>query len=177
VFLLGVLELKRNIGVIILPSENIWCLQMSRSLSLSYFSPQYLVIASKIIFFPLFVSLPAPASDDSSLVPLVATSEPPASKLVRDFRYVYTHCQKVPVSEPVSVDPSPVDGPPPQPSASPSDLDISIALRKGNWSCANHIISKFIFYDHLNSTFLLFALFVSSEYMIRFCEETLFVPA
>jgi len=80
---------------------------------------------------PLPAPLPAPASDDSSPMPLVDTSKPPASKPVRDFRYVYTHRQKVPASELALVDPSPTDGPP-QPSASTFDLDSPIALRKGN---------------------------------------------
>ena len=80
------------------------------------------------------MSSPAPASTVSPPVPLVETLDPPASKPVRDFRYVYTHRPKNPAFEPVPANPSPVDGPPPQPSASPSDLDILIALRKGKRS-------------------------------------------
>ena len=122
------------------------------------------------------MSLPAPAFIDSSFVPLVDTSELSASKSVRDFKYVYTHHQKVSTSEPVPTDPSPVDGPH-QPSTSPSDLDIPIALRKGNRSCTGHPISKFVSYDHLNFTFRQFALSVSSEYIPKACEETLLVLA
>jgi len=76
-----------------------------------YFSPQHPVTSSEIIHLPLSVSLPAPAFIDSSFVPLVDTSELSASKSVRDFKYVYTHHQKVSTSEPVPADPSPVDGP------------------------------------------------------------------
>jgi len=85
----------------------------------------------------------------------VDTSEPPASKPVRDFRYVYTHHQKVSASEPVSANLSSVDSPPlpPQPLASPSTLDVPIALRKGKRSCTNHSILNFVSYDHLNLTF------------------------
>jgi len=64
-----------------------------------------------------------------------------------------------------------------QPSSSLSDLDIPIAFRKGNRSCTNHPISKFIFYDHLNLTFHQFALSVSSDYIPRSCEEALLVHA
>jgi len=79
-------------------------------------------------------------------VPLAETADPPALKLVKDFRYVYTHCPKVPASEQVSANPSPIDGPPP-PSVSPSDLDILIALRK------DHPISNFVSDNHINPTF------------------------
>ena len=134
-FLLGILELKRDMGVITLPPENILCLQMSRCLSLLYFSPHHVTLFDTI---PLPLS--APASADSSPVPLVDTSEPSASKSVRDFTYVYTNRQKVHAAEPALADPSLVDDPP-QPSASPSELDIIIALHKGKWSCTNHLIS------------------------------------
>jgi len=106
--------LKRYIDVIILPLENILCLQMSLSLSLFYISPNILLLPLKLSL-PLSVSLPAPVSTNSSLVPLVDTLEPPASIPVRDFRYVYTHRQKVLASEPAPAYPIPVDGPSHQP--------------------------------------------------------------
>ena len=121
--------------------------------------------------------LHVPASTDSSPVLLVNTSEPPTSKPVQNFRYVYTHRQKVYPSELAPTAPSPVDGPPLQPSTSPSDLDIIIALRKGKRSCINHPISMFISYDHLNHNFYRFALSVSSESILGSCEEVLLVPA
>jgi len=71
--------------------------------------------------------------------------------------------------------PLPIDGP--QPITSPSDLDIPIALCKGNRSCTDHLISKFVSYDYLNPTFRQFALSASSEYISRSCEEALLVPA
>jgi len=74
--------------------------------------------------------LPTPASTISSTVPLAETKDPVASKPVQDFRYVYTHCPKVPASEFIPVIPSPGDDPPP-PSASPFDLDVHIAIQKG----------------------------------------------
>jgi len=56
--------------------------------SVPYFSPQHLVTASKIIPLPLSMSLTAPlptlAPADSSPVPLLDTSKPPASNPVRD---------------------------------------------------------------------------------------------
>jgi len=82
----------------------------------------------------------------------------------------------MPASEPALVEPSPVDGHPPQPTASSSNLAIPIALRKGKRSYTNPI-SKFIFYDHLNSIFHQFALSMSSESIPRSCEEALLVPA
>jgi len=50
--------------------------------------------------------------------------------------------------------------PPSSPSASPSDLDIPVTLRKGKRSCIDHFISNFVSYYHLNPTFWQFALFV-----------------
>ena len=128
---------------------------MSRFLSLFYISLRRILLLSLklFLFHCLFMPFPAPAFVDSSPVPHVNTSESLASKLVRDFRYVYTHRQKVPASEPAPANPSPVDGRPPQPSASPFDLNIAIAFRKGKWSCTNYPISKFVSYDHLNPIF------------------------
>jgi len=108
--------------------------------SVPYFSPQIPITISEIV-------------PPSPTVP-VETQDPPATKPVRDFRYVYTHRLKVPASEPIPASPSPVDGPP-QPSASPSDLDILIDLQKGS---IDHFISNFVSYDHLNPTFHQFAL-------------------
>jgi len=107
--------------------------------AIPYFSPQVPITISKIVPLSLSVSLLTPASTVSSPVPLVETLDPPASKPVRDFRYVYTHRSKVPASGPVPVNSSPVDGPPPL-SASSSDLDILIALRKCKLSCTDHLI-------------------------------------
>jgi len=106
------------------------------------------------------VPLPTPASTISWSVSPAETADLPASKPVRDFRYVYTHHSKVPVSEPILANPSLVDGPPPLQSASPSDLDIPSALRKGKRSYTDHLILNFVSYDHLNPTFRQFALFV-----------------
>jgi len=109
------------------------------------------------------VPLPAPASVDSSRMPLVDTSESPASKSVWDFKYVYTRRQKVPSSEPTPADPSPVDNPY-QPSASLFDLDVFIAFVKV--TCLALIIlfqSSFSMIIPFNLTFHQFALFVPSE--------------
>ena len=99
--------------------------------SVSYFSPQVPVIISETVSPSLIVSLPTPASTVSSPVPPVETQDPPATKPIKDFRYVYTHRPKIHASKSVSSIPSPVDGPPPPSSASPSDLDIPVTLRKG----------------------------------------------
>ena len=72
--------------------------------------------------------LSTPADTASLPVPPTETTDPPASKPVQDFRYVYTHRLKVPAFEPVLANPSPVDGPASPTSVSPSDLDIPIAF-------------------------------------------------
>ena len=96
--------------------------------SSSYFSPQVPVSISEMVLSSLSVSLPTPASTVAPSVSLVETQDLPATKPVRDFKYVYTHRSKVSSSEPVPANPSPVDDLPP-PSAFLSDLDILIALR------------------------------------------------
>jgi len=122
------------------------------------------------------VSLLTSASTVSLPVPSVEIQDPPAPKPVWDFRYVYTHCPKVPVSELVSVIPSPVNDPPPS-SASPSNLDILIALRKDKQSCTDYLISIFVSYDYLNPTFRQFALSFSSKSIPRSYTENLLVSA
>ena len=72
--------------------------------SIPYFSPQN-PVCLRNYFSSTVVSLPAPASAASSPVSLVDISEPSASKSVWDFRYVYTHRQKVSASEPAPADP------------------------------------------------------------------------
>ena len=108
-----------------------------------YFSPQVPVTISETVPPSLSMPLPTPASTVSSPVSLVETLDPPTSKPVQDFRYVYTHRPKIPAIEPVSANPTPVNGPPP-PSASFSDLDIPIALRKDKQSCTDHPILFFM---------------------------------
>jgi len=105
------------------------------------------------------MTLPTPTSTIASPMPPAETTDPPASKPVRDFRYVYTHSPKVPASKPIPTNPSPVDGPLPPPSASPSDLAILIAFQKGKRSCTDHPILNSVSYDHLNPTFRKFVLF------------------
>ena len=85
-------------------------------------------------------------------MPPAKATDPPASKSVQDFRCVYTHRPKVPASDPIPTNLSLVDGPPSPPSASLSNLDILIALRKDKQSCTDHLISNFVSYDHLNLT-------------------------
>ena len=84
---------------------------------------------------------------------------------------ISTHCPKIPASEPVLAIPSPVDGPTFPPSASPSNLDVPIALRKGKRSYADHLISNFVSCDNLNPTFRQFALSLSSESIPRFTQR------
>jgi len=71
-----------------------------------YFSPQVPIILSKIVPPSLSMSLPIPASTVSLQVSSVETPYPPASKLIQDFRYVYTHRSKVPTSKPAPANPS-----------------------------------------------------------------------
>ena len=100
---------------------------MSHSESVSYLSTQVPITISESVPPSLSVSLPTPADKAFLSVPPAETIDPPASKSVRNFRYVYTHRPKLPASEPVPTNPSPIDGPPLS-SASPLDLDILIAL-------------------------------------------------
>ena len=132
---------------------------MLHSLSLSYFSTQIPLTVSETVPPSLSVPLPTPASIVSSPAPPTETKDPPASKPVRNFRYVYTHRLKVPASEPIPTIPSPVDSLTPPPT-SLSNLDIPIALRKSKRSCTDHPIFNFISCDNLNLTFRQFALFV-----------------
>jgi len=85
--------------------------------SVPYFSPQGPVTTSEFISLLSFVPLPVPAAvhDVSSPVSLKDTTAPPAPKPPRekDFRHVYTHRQKVHVSEPVPAAFSLVEGAPP----------------------------------------------------------------
>jgi len=99
--------------------------------SVSYFSPHVPITISETVLSSLFVLLPTPAFAVFSPVSPLETPDSPATKPIRDFRYVYTHHPKVPASKPVSANPSPVDGPLSPLSASPFDLDMPIALRKG----------------------------------------------
>ena len=77
--------------------------------SVPYFSPQVSITISETIPLSPTVSLPTPASTVSSSVSLIKTQDPPATKSVRDFRYVYTHHLKVLAFEPVPAIPSPID--------------------------------------------------------------------
>ena len=128
--------------------------------SVPYFFTQDPITISESVPPSLSLPLSTPVDADSLSVPPVETTDPPTSKPVQDFRYVYTHRPKVPASEPVPANPSLVDDPPPAPSSFSFDLDIPIALRRGKRSCTDHSISNFISYDHLNPTFRQFALFV-----------------
>ena len=145
--------------------------------SVLYFSTQAPLTASEIAPPSLSASLPTPAFTVSLPAPPAETIDPPASKGVWDFKYVYTHRLKVSAFESVLANPSSVDGPLSSPSASPSDLDISIALRKGKRSCTDHPISNFISYNHLNPTFHQFALSLPSESIPRSYTEVSLVPA
>jgi len=62
--------------------------------SVPYFSTQVPVTISETVPPSLSASLPTPASIIASPVPPAETTDPPASKPVRDFRYVYTHRQR-----------------------------------------------------------------------------------
>jgi len=139
--------------------------------SVPYFSPQGPVTASESISLSPSVPLSAPAivHDVSSTVSLKDTTAPPTPKPPRekDFRYVYTHWQKVPASKLVLIASSPVEGPPLQPSVSSSDFDVPIALRKGKRSCTDHSISQFVSFLY----YRLLPLFASLSclYPLYFC--------
>ena len=99
-----------------------------------YFSPQSPVTALKSILLLPPIPLPAPAyaPNVSSPVSSEDTIEPTVPKHLWDFRYVYTHRQKVFTSEPVLADSSSkVEEPSPQPLAPPYNLNVLIAVSKG----------------------------------------------
>jgi len=132
-FLLGILELKKNIGATILPIGSTLCLWISCSLNpfRTSLHKVHLLHRSLSLFHVCSIATHAPARvpDVSSPVSPVDTTEVSAPKSLQDFRYVYTHRPKFHVSESVLTDSSPVEGPPPQPSAPSSNLDVPIALR------------------------------------------------
>jgi len=83
-----------------------------------YFSTQVFLTIFETVPSSLSVSLPTPASTIVSLVPPAEITNLPASKPVRDFRYVYTYRPKVLASELIPTNPSSVNSPPPPPLAS-----------------------------------------------------------
>ena len=116
--LLDILELRKDISAIVHQPESILCKLISHFFeSVPYFSPQGPVTASESISLSLSVLLPASVvvHDVSSTVSLKDTTAPPTPRPPRekDFRYVYTHWQKVPASKLVLIASSPVEGPPP----------------------------------------------------------------
>jgi len=117
--------------------------------SVLYFSPE--------VHVTIFKTIPPSLSAYTFYCFFTSTtsrnSGPPATKPVRNFRYVYTYRLKVPVTVLIPANPSPVDDHPPPPSASPSDLDILIALRKGKQSYTDHPFSIFVSYEHLKPYF------------------------
>ena len=122
--------------------------------SVSYFSLQSSLTTLETIPLPLSVSLPAPAPDVSSSMPPIDNTAQPAPNHVLNFRYVYTHRQKVPAPKRVPTDSSsPVEGPLPQPLSPFFDLDVPVALRKNKRSCTDHLIYHFVSYDRLTLSF------------------------
>jgi len=103
---------------------------MLHSLSLFHISIHVSLTVSETVTPSLSVPLPTPTSTVSLPVPPAETKDLPASKPVQNFRFVYTHRPKVPASEPILAIPSPVDGPTSSPSASPSDLDVPLPLKR-----------------------------------------------
>ena len=127
---MGILEHKKDASDNLSTRKYLVCTN-DMFLSLFHISlHRFLSLYLKTIPPTLSVSLPTLASTVFMSVPPVETLNPPASKPVQDFRYVYTHRPKVLTSEPISANPSPVDSPPPSQSTSSSDLDIPIAFRK-----------------------------------------------
>jgi len=166
VSLLGILELRKD-SATILPTKSILCLLISRSLNPLHTSLHkvQLLHQNLFLFHSLFhylclahvPNVSSPASPTDPTEPLAP--KPPREK---DFRHVYTHRQKVPISELILTESSLVEGPSPQPSAPPYDLEVHIALRKGKRSFINHHISHFIFDDRHNLSFHQFAMSLSS---------------
>jgi len=155
VSVLGILELRKGNGTIILTTESIVSANITFFESISYFSPHSLVTASEPIpILPSVLLLAFVSVLDVSLpVSPEDTTEPPALKPLWDFKYVH--------------DTSSVKEPHPQSSAPPSDLDVPIALCKGKRSCIVHLIFHFASYDRLNPSFRQFALSLCSIYILR----------
>ena len=155
----GYFRTQKGYGAIIPPQKYLVSADVTFFESVPYFATHVPVIITETVPPSMFVLLPTLVDTDSLPMPPAETTDPPTSKPVQNFRYIYTHRPKVPASEPVPTNPSPVDGPPP-PSASPSDLDIPITLRKGKRSCTDHLISNFVSYDHLNPFSIVCSFFV-----------------
>jgi len=160
VYSLGILELKKEFQCYNPSKKYLVSADVTFFEHVLYFSTQVLLIISEIVSPSLIMPLPTPVSSVSLSIRPAETKNSPASKSVRDFRYIYTHHQKVPISKHILAIPSPVDGPTPPPSASLPDIDVPIALQKGKWSCTDHPISNFASYDNLNPTFRQFVLSV-----------------
>jgi hypothetical protein len=65
------------------------------------------------------------------------------------------------------------DSPSPQ---STSDLDLSIAIRKGKRTCTEHPISNYVSFDHLSPSFKAFSLSLSSLVVLKSYREALSHP-
>jgi len=170
-FLLDILKLKRDIGVIYFHQEIFcvcWCyifwvcsifLLTASCYCLWSFSSFTVCVITCIITCTCFRWFLARATGRHF--------EATCIKISSGFQMRLYSSPKCSCLWTAPADSSPVDSHSPQPSAPPSDLDILIAFCKGNRSCTNYLISKFISYDHLNLTFRQFALSVSSEYTLR----------
>jgi len=147
VSLLGILEHRKDTGATVL-TGSILCLQMLCSLSLFYSSLHRVQLLHQNLFLFHY-----PLSCLHLLMFMMSlhqchrmTLQNHLHQPLKNFKYIYTHWQNVSASESIPVDSSSsVEGPPPQPSASPSVLDILIALRKGKRSCTDYPITHFVF--------------------------------
>ena len=71
---------------------------------------------------------------------------------------------------------SSLDGDPPQQGYTPSNLDLSITLRKEKWSITLHPIANHVSYDHLSSSHRSFTMFLSSVSIPKNYQEALSNP-
>ena len=162
-------KLRKNIDATIHLSESILCLLMFHFESVPYFSLDCPGTSSPSVPHPppVLLSTPIPTLDASLLVSQADTTEPPASRPLRVVTRQYTRRPKVLAPQSVSADSSPVEGPSPPLSITPSDLDVHIALQKSKWSCTDHLISNFVSYDRLTTSFSQFAMCLTSVLYIH----------
>ena len=139
--------------------------------SVLYFNPQVPITTFETVPLSPSVSLPTPASTISSSLSPIKTQDPPATKSVRDFKYVCTHHLKVLVFKPVPAIPSLIDV-----LLHHQHLSL-ILIFPLPFKKVNGLALIILSYDHLNPTFLPFALSLSSEFILRSYTEALLVPA
>jgi len=127
--------------------------------SIPYFSLQNLVTASESLFHRLFCCMHLLFPDVSLLVSLENITYHLHQSLLGISDSLYTHRQKVPASEPVLANSSPMKGPPPQHQHLHLILMFLLPFAKVNSLILFILFLILFFYDRLNPSFHRFIMF------------------